>query len=141
MRQGGYNSAVKHALLALVALSTPLAAQSLPPAPEPVAAEWSGIPVALSRASLDSVGAALLARCPGPVFTVARAPGGDSSLAQRWARVGRRKLESMAAVLDSMRVVKDADEIARLRRAAQITAEALNAAMRRMRPQQHDPAL
>jgi Xaa-Pro aminopeptidase len=98
------------------------------------AAELSGIPTVLPSASLDSVGADLLARYSGPLFTVTRAPGGDSTLAQRWARRGGRKLESIAAVLDSLRVVKDGDEMDRLRRAAQITGEALKAALRIMKP-------
>lgn len=102
--------------------------------PGPRAAELSGISTVLSSASLDSAGAALLACCSGPIFTVARVPGRDSTLAQRWARRGGRTLESIAEVLDSLRLVKDADEIARLRRAAQITAEALKAAMRIMQP-------
>lgn len=101
--------------------------------PGPRAAELSGIPTVLSRAVLDSVRADLMTRFGGPLYTVDRSPG-DSGLAGRWARSAGRTLGSITPVLDSMRVVKDADEVARLRRAAQITAEAQKAAMRVMRP-------
>ena len=97
------------------------------------AAELSGIPAVLSRASLDSLRGALMTRFAGPIYTVNRSSSGDSALAARWARRAGRQLESIATLLDSMRVVKDSDEIARLRRAAQITAEAEKAAMRVMK--------
>jgi Xaa-Pro aminopeptidase len=102
--------------------------------PGPRAAELSGIPAVLSSKSLDSLRADLMARYRGPIYTVARSPGDDTTLAARWARQDQRELTSLAPVLDSMRVVKDADEVARLRRAARITAEAEKAAMRVMKP-------
>ena len=98
------------------------------------AARVSGIGTVLSTDALDSLRSALLGAVPGPIYTVARAPVSDSAVAARWARQGRRDLVNLAPVLDTMRVVKDADEIARLRRAIEITVEAQLAAMRAMKP-------
>ncbi|MEX1999882.1 MAG: Xaa-Pro peptidase family protein [Gemmatimonadales bacterium] len=75
--------------------------------PGPEATRWSGVPT-LSVASLDSLVAALVARS-GAVREVGPA-------------------------VDSMRVYKDADEVARLQRAIDITGEAHLAAMRAARP-------
>ena len=102
--------------------------------PGPDAARLSGIATVLSTTSLDSLRSELLRTVRGPIYTVARAPLSDSALARAWAREDRRELVNLAPVLDSLRVVKDADEIARLRRAVEITAEAQLAAMRAMRP-------
>ncbi len=98
------------------------------------AARLSGISTVLPVTALDSVRAEWMGRIAGPLYTVARVPPGDSALALRWARRGGRDVENIAPVLDSLRVVKDADEISRLRRAILITAEAQKAAMRAMKP-------
>ena len=102
--------------------------------PGPDAARLSGIAMVLATDALDSLRSLLLGTVGGPIYTVARAPLADSAVAATWARQGRRNLMNLAPVLDSLRVVKDADEIARLRRAIQITAEAQLAAMRAMKP-------
>ncbi|MBI2402033.1 MAG: aminopeptidase P family protein [Gemmatimonadetes bacterium] len=102
--------------------------------PGPEASRLSGIPTVLSTEALDSVRAVELALASGPIYTVARGPASDSAVAATWARQGRRDLVNLAPVLDSMRLVKDADEIARLRRAIEITVEAQLAAMRAMKP-------
>lgn len=134
-------------VLALVRDAAPLTYLFLPPvdsgraawtglqlAPGPTAARLSGIPIVLSTEALDSVEAELLRRTEGPVYTVARAVRADSSLAGRWARAGARELRNLAPLVDSLRVIKDADELARLRRAIEITVEAQIAAMRAMKP-------
>lgn len=102
--------------------------------PGPDAARLSGIATVVSTAALDSLRSLLLGTVGGPIYTVARAPLADSAVAATWARQGRRNLMNLASVLDSLRVVKDGDEIGRLRRAIQITAEAQLAAMRAMKP-------
>jgi Xaa-Pro aminopeptidase len=102
--------------------------------PGPEAARVSGITTVLSTETLDSLRAEWLRTVRGPIYTVARTPLPDSALAAVWAREGRRDLVNLAPVLDSLRRVKDADEIAWLRRAVHITAEAQVAAMRVMRP-------
>ncbi len=102
--------------------------------PGPEAARLSGISTVLCTDALDSVRAAVLTARSGPIYTVARSPLPDGSVAAAWARIGGRDLRNLAPVLDSLRVVKDADELARLRRAIQITAEAQLAAMRAMKP-------
>jgi len=102
--------------------------------PGPDAARLSGIETVLSTDALDSLRSAVLGIAPGPIYTVARAPLADSAVAATWARQGQRGLVNLAPVLDSLRVVKDADEIARLRHAVEITVEAQLAAMRAMKP-------
>lgn len=102
--------------------------------PGALAEQLSGIPTVLSTEALDSVRAELMGRMGGPIYTVARVPPGDSTVAVHWARQGRRELKAINPVLDSLRAVKDPDEIARLRRAILITAEAQKAAMRAMKP-------
>lgn len=102
--------------------------------PGPDAARLSGIATVLPTGALDSLRAALLATVSGPIYTVARGPLADSAVAPAWARQSERTLLNLAPVFDSLRVVKDADEITRLRRAIEITAEAQQAAMRAMKP-------
>ncbi len=102
--------------------------------PGAVAAQLSGIATVLPLSALDSVRAELMGRIGGPLYTVARAALSDSAVEMRWARQGRREIKNIAPVVDSLRVVKDADEIARLRRAILITVEAQKAAMRAVKP-------
>lgn len=102
--------------------------------PGPEASRLSGIRTVLPLEALDSAGAALLERTRGPVYTVLRRPPGDTALAVRWARQGGREVADVAPVLDGLRMVKDEAELARLRRAVAITAEAHLAAMRALKP-------
>jgi Xaa-Pro aminopeptidase len=101
--------------------------------PGPDAARLSGIGTVLSIQAVDSARATLLKDNAGPVYLVARQPA-DTAAAAKWARAGGREVRNIAAVLDSLRMVKDADEIARLKHAIGITTEAELSAMRRMRP-------
>jgi Xaa-Pro aminopeptidase len=99
--------------------------------PGPEAARLSGIPLVHDAARLDSVAGAIAARVPGPVHTVTRYANRGPELPSALSVLPLRDLEPL---LDSLRVVKDAAEIAALRRAIIITAEAQRAAMRAARP-------
>jgi Xaa-Pro aminopeptidase len=98
------------------------------------AARLSGIPLVLGMGKLDSVLSAALARNV-PVFaeqdpTTQREP----LLLRLRADSAHVALRNLRPVADSMRVVKDAEEIAALRTAARISAEAHADLMRAARP-------
>ena len=101
--------------------------------PGPEAARLSGIPAVYSMALMDSVVGALLQRATGPLFLALRT-GQPPAQLETWGRPPR----SLIPTLDSLRVVKDAAELARLRRAIVITAEAQREAMRAARPGMHE---
>jgi Xaa-Pro aminopeptidase len=98
------------------------------------AARLTGIPVVLSTRQLDSVVGAAVARGV-PVYVPLDATTREEPLIARLrsdsARVSVRNLR---LVVDSMRLVKDPVEVAALRRAVQISAEAHADLMRRARP-------
>ena len=99
--------------------------------PGPDAVRLSGIAFVHDTAVLDSTARAIAARVAGPVHALTRysdrAPDLPAALADRPVR-------DIEPLLDSLRVVKDAAEVAALRRAITITAEAQRAAMRAARP-------
>lgn len=98
------------------------------------AARLSGIPYVLGMGKLDSVLNAALARGV-PIYaeqdpTTQREP----LLARLRADTAHVALRNLRPVADSMRVLKDAEEIAALRTAARISAEAHADLMRAARP-------
>ncbi len=101
--------------------------------PGPEAAELTGISEVHPTTAMDSVLDLVLERTGGPVYTTVSfdrsGPGLPASL-----EPVRSRLRDITPVLDSLRLVKDADEIERLRRAVEITVEAQKAAMRAARP-------
>jgi Xaa-Pro aminopeptidase len=107
--------------------------RSLGPGPE--AAGLTGIadvaPYAVGGllATVDS----LTARLGGPVHVVVHA-GTERDSVFGLVRRADREIRNLVPVLDSMRLVKDEVELASLRRAIEITAEAHKAAMRAARP-------
>lgn len=78
---------------------------------------------------LDDVLQGMLAATGGPLHTVLDAEIGRNERIQQWIAEGTA-LGDVRAVLDSMRMVKDEDELGRLRRAIEITALGHRAAMR-----------
>ncbi len=98
--------------------------------PGPDAERLSGIPTTLDVASLDSLLRARSAGPGGPWFTVGKRGSG----VERLRAAGIDEIRDATAVLDSLRLVKDSAELARLRRAVEITVEAQKAAMRAARP-------
>lgn len=101
--------------------------------PGPEAVELTGVASVLPVESLDSLMTALLKRHDGPIRTTVTGEGGPMERVLAWAGPSRAPADLRPA-LDSMRVVKDADELARLRRAIEITALGQRAAMRAARP-------
>jgi len=77
------------------------------------------------------VAGAIAARSPGTVYALARHSDGPPELPPALAS---RPVRDIEPLLDSLRVVKDAAEVAALRHAITITAEAQRAAMRAARP-------
>lgn len=101
--------------------------------PGPEAAGLTGIPRVHPTALLDSILGQLLDRTGGPVYALLRSDlaGGRLPAVLR----GREaNLRDITPVLDSLRLIKDSDEIERLRRAIEITVEGQKAAMRAARP-------
>ncbi|GBD31398.1 Xaa-Pro aminopeptidase [bacterium HR33] len=101
--------------------------------PGPEASVLSGIAEVHPTTALDSILGVLLRRTGGPVYTTLPPP----AAARRFPAVLRETasgLRDITPVLDSLRLIKDADEIERLRKAIAITAEAQKAAMRAVRP-------
>lgn len=99
--------------------------------PGPHVARLTGIPLVHDTRVLDSVLAAVAPRAAGTVFTLARFGRQAPSLP---AALATREVRDIEALLDSLRLVKDAAEIAALRKAITITTEAQRAAMRAARP-------
>ncbi|HEX2648253.1 MAG TPA: aminopeptidase P N-terminal domain-containing protein, partial [Candidatus Dormibacteraeota bacterium] len=102
-------------------------------APDSAAARLSGIGRVLPTDSLDRTLAAVLIRSPGPVYVpldeTTRGEGRLTDLV-----FAGRDLRNLRPVVDSMRLVKDADELARLRTAIDISAAGHVAAMQAARP-------
>jgi Xaa-Pro aminopeptidase len=97
------------------------------------AARLTGFPVVLGTRSLDSVVSAALARSV-PVYVPLDATTQGETLLQRLrADSAHVTLRNLRPVVDSMRAVKDAEEIAALRQAARISAEAHADLMRQAR--------
>lgn len=98
------------------------------------AARLTGFPQVLGTRLLDSVLAAALARGV-PVYAPLDVTTRYEPVVQRLrADTARVRLKNLRPVADSMRLVKDAAEIASLRRAAQISAEAHADLIRQARP-------
>jgi len=95
------------------------------------AVRLSGIAQVHDTAARDSVAGAIAARSPGTVYALARHSDGPPELPPALAS---RPVRDIEPLLDSLRVVKDAAEVAALRHAITITAEAQRAAMRAARP-------
>jgi Xaa-Pro aminopeptidase len=69
----------------------------------------------------------------GPVYTLLDAAALQDSRIENWLG-GHRDIRNVRPILDSLRVVKDAEELSRLRRAIDITVEGQKAAMQAAEP-------
>jgi len=102
--------------------------------PDSIAARLSGIPRVLPTDSLDAVLASLAFRAgTGPLYVPLDATTRDESRVKDLAFAGR-DVRNLRPIVDSMRLVKDADEVARMRKAIDISAAGHVAAMQAARP-------
>ena len=102
--------------------------------PDSIAARLSGIPRVLPTDSLDAVlGALTLPGAGGPLYVPLDATTRGESRVKDLAFAGR-DVRNLRPIVDSMRLVKDADEIARMRKAIDISAAGHVAAMQAARP-------
>src|SRR3989440_9572787 len=101
--------------------------------PDSTAARLSGIRRVLPTDSLDRMLATALFRAAGPVYAPLDVTTRDETRLKELVFAGR-DVRNLRPLLDSMRLVKDADEIARMRKAVDISAAGHVAAMQAARP-------
>ena len=101
--------------------------------PDSTAARLTGIARVLPADSLDPVLSALLARVRGPLYVPLDQATRDEPRLRDLVFVGR-DVRNLRPVVDSLRLVKDADEIARMRKAIDISGLGHVAAMQAARP-------
>ena len=102
--------------------------------PDSTAARLSGIARVLPTDSLDPVLATLAFRAgEGPLYVPLDATTRDEPRLKELAFAGR-DVRNLRPIVDSMRLVKDADEVARMRKAIDISAAGHVAAMQTARP-------
>ena len=101
--------------------------------PDSTAARLTGIARVLPTDSLDPVLSALLARVRGPLYVPLDQATRDEPRLRDLVFVGR-DVRNLRPVVDSLRLVKDADEIARMRKAIDISGLGHVAAMQAARP-------
>jgi len=101
--------------------------------PDSTAARLTGIARVLPTDSLDPVLTALLARVRGPLYVPLDQATRDEPRLRDLVFVGR-DVRNLRPVVDSLRLVKDADEIARMRKAIDISGLGHVAAMQAARP-------
>jgi Xaa-Pro aminopeptidase len=101
--------------------------------PDSTAVRLSGIARVLSADSLDRTLSAVLFRAPGPIYAPLDEATRDEKRLKDLAFAGR-DVRNLRPIADSMRLVKDADELGRLRRAVDISALGHVAAMQAARP-------
>ena len=101
--------------------------------PDSTAARLTGIARVLPTDSLDPVLTALLARVRGPLYVPLDQATRDEPRLRDLVFVGR-DVRNLRPVVDSLRLVKDADEIARMRKAIDISGLGHIAAMQAARP-------
>lgn len=101
--------------------------------PDSTAARVSGIPRVLSTDSLDRVLRGALLRPPGPVYLPLDPTTRDEERVRELVFTGN-DVRNLRPVVDSMRLVKDADELARLRTAVDITTLGHIAALQAAHP-------
>src|SRR5438874_1571322 len=101
--------------------------------PDSTAARLTGIARVLPTDSLDPVLTALLARVRGPLYVPLDQATRDEPRLRDLVFVGR-DVRNLRPVVDSLRLVKDADELARMRKAIDISGLGHIAAMQAARP-------
>jgi len=101
--------------------------------PDSTAARLSGIGRVLPTDSLDGALSAALFRASGPLYVPLDVSTRDETRVKELVFSGR-DVRNLRPLVDSMRLVKDADEIARMRKAIDISAAGHVAAMQVARP-------
>ena len=101
--------------------------------PDSLAARLSGIPRVLPTDSLDRVLRSARARASGPLYVPLDLSTRDEPRITDLAFEGE-DVRNLRPIVDSLRLVKDADEVSRLRKAIEITALGHIAAMQAARP-------
>src|SRR5207253_1222710 len=101
--------------------------------PDSTAARLSGIGRVLPTDSLDRMLAAALFRASGPIYAPLDVTTRDEPRLKELVFSGR-DVRNLRPLVDSMRLVKDGDEIARMRKAIDISAAGHVAAMQAARP-------
>jgi Xaa-Pro aminopeptidase len=101
--------------------------------PDSVAVRLSGIPRVLPLDSLDRTLRSALQRAPGPLYVPLDATTRDEKRVADLVFEGR-DVRNLRPLADSLRLVKDADELARLRTAVDISVLGHIAAMQAARP-------
>jgi len=101
--------------------------------PDSTAARLSGIARVLSTDSLDRVLRGALFRTPGPVYVPLDETTRDEDRVRDLV-YGGRDVRNVRPVVDSLRLVKDADELARMRTAINVSALGHIAAIQAARP-------
>jgi Xaa-Pro aminopeptidase len=101
--------------------------------PDSTAARLAGVPRVLPTDSLEPALRSVLVRAPGPLYLPLDAATRDEPRVRELAFAGR-DVRNLRPIADSLRLVKDADELARLRRAIAITVLGHLAAMQAARP-------
>jgi len=101
--------------------------------PDSTAARLTGIARIVPTDSLDPVLSALLARVRGPLYVPLDQATRDEPRLRDLVFVGR-DVRNLRPVVDSLRLVKDADELARMRKAIEISGLGHVAAMQAARP-------
>src|SRR5207253_4190121 len=101
--------------------------------PDSTAARFSGIGRVLPTDSLDGALSAALFRAAGPLYVPLDVTTRDETRLKELVFSGR-DVRNLRPLVDSMRLVKDADEIARMRKAIDISAAGHVAAMQVARP-------
>jgi Xaa-Pro aminopeptidase len=97
------------------------------------ATRLTGISNVYAAEELDAVLATASRAAPGPVYVLLDARALLDPRIEDWLG-SHRDIRNVRPIIDSLRVVKDADELDRLRRAIDITVEAQKAAMRAAEP-------
>lgn len=101
--------------------------------PDSTAERLSGIGRVLPTDSLDGVLSAALFRSAGPIYVPLDVTTRDEARLKELVFSGR-DVRNLRPLVDSLRLVKDADEIARMRKAIDISAAGHIAAMQAARP-------
>src|SRR2546421_12000679 len=101
--------------------------------PDSTAARLSGISRVLPTDSLDRMLSTALLRAAGPVYAPLDVTTRDETRLKELVFAGR-DVRNLGPLVDSMRLVKDADEIARMRKAVDISAAGHVAPVQAARP-------
>src|SRR2546429_4190 len=104
-----------------------------PLGPDSTAVRLSGISRVLPTDSLDRMLSTALFRAAGPVYAPLDVTTRDETRLKELVFAGR-DVRNLRPLVDSMRLVKDADEIARMRRAVDISAAGHGAPLQAARP-------